>query len=247
MSVIGDDMTNEKENIRVKRHVDSAESKLTELKSVVDSPVIIVNSDLIKFAPWNYKDDDEEKAAALLNSFKTLGYISKMVVAERLEEPGVYEVIDGNHRLMTIHKLGLSEVQVVFVGMLDKESRILRGMVLNELRFHTNFDSYQALTTDLLQQFNQDVLIDLGLPTFDFVLDSTSILDESFDGLNSDSSGEDNDNSVVTDRLDLTLHLKVSRETYKKYIRLTDSYGSDVGESERFEMFINSVDRVKET
>ena len=56
-----------------------------------------VDTDKLDPAPWNYKGDDEEKAAKLLAQIERNGQLENIIVREMPK--GRLEVVNGNHRL----------------------------------------------------------------------------------------------------------------------------------------------------
>lgn len=76
----------------------------------------------IKAAPWNFKEDDEEKARKLIENIRRNGQIKNCNV-RRLPN-GVYEMIDGNHRLIAFKELGIDMVLAYDHGSISEEEAI---------------------------------------------------------------------------------------------------------------------------
>jgi hypothetical protein len=125
-----------------------------------DFPTIQVKVDSIELAPWNYKMEDEVIARKLATGMQKNGYVTKIAIAQRAEEPDSekYEVIDGNHRVMAFKNIGVEEVQATFVGRLSKAMRQRIGIELNELRFANDSIKFAQTMTDLIKDFSIDDL-----------------------------------------------------------------------------------------
>lgn len=147
-----------------------------------DYPVLKIRVSEIELAPWNYKTEDETRAIKLQNAMEKSGYISKIAIAQRDEEPESekYEVIDGNHRVMAFRNMGVEEIQATFVGRIRKTERQRKGIELNELRFQSDNIKLAENLSDILKDmpvedlvltmpYNQEEIENFGkLLTFDW-------------------------------------------------------------------------------
>lgn len=126
-----------------------------------DYPIVTVNPESVELAPWNYKRDDNLQAAKLLNAMEKSGYISKIIVAQREEEPesDVFEVIDGNHRVIALREKKIESVQAIFVGRVKKTMRQRIGIELNELKFESDNSKMAEIMTGMVEDFGIDDLV----------------------------------------------------------------------------------------
>jgi hypothetical protein len=115
----------------------------------------------IELADWNYKQDDDERAQKIETALIAEGYITKMVVAEKAEKPGFYEVVDGNHRYPVLQKYEIDEVEVIFLGKLSRPQRQKIGMMLNELQFETDYMKLSQVVKDITEEISLQDLVDI--------------------------------------------------------------------------------------
>ena len=113
--------------------------------------------DLIK-ADWNYKTDGSEKQISkLMNSIdedKSIG-----VLAVREIEKEKFEVIDGNHRLEAIKRLGWEKVPCENFGTISKAKAITIARRRNHKWFEDDILSYAELfTNDVLSEYSIEEL-----------------------------------------------------------------------------------------
>lgn len=112
----------------------------------------------IDLAPWNYKKDDKAMMAKIVQSIKTDGYISKIIVAKKEEEPenDRYEAVDGNHRLVALREAGLEFATAIYVGRIPLAQRKRIGVELNEIKFKTNILRMAVNLEDMAKDFTRE-------------------------------------------------------------------------------------------
>lgn len=120
---------------------------------MIDHECITVDLAKIQYAPWNYKEEDAELLGKLLAAIKKNGYLAKITVAERQEEPGTLEVIDGNHRLKALLSAGVREGQAIYTGVMSRAERIKVGTALNELAIEGDALMLAEIMKDLQDTF----------------------------------------------------------------------------------------------
>ena len=121
-----------------------------------------INS-LIK-AEWNYKTDGTEEQINKL--IKSIEYDNSagILAVRKLDEK--YEVIDGNHRLEALRRMGWQEIQVENFGEIPKS----KAIVISRRRNHVWFDDDLKAFSDLIKN---DVLPDIDTDTLKEILPDT--------------------------------------------------------------------------
>lgn len=138
---------------------------------------------LIK-AEWNYKKEDKEQEKRLRANIEKNGFIENLVVREI--ENG-YEVVNGNHRLDVLKRLGITQVMCYNIGKISEIQAKRIAIELNETRFPSNADELTKIIEELSANFE---LTDLettlpkeiaGLGDLSKILEeiNTSVYDES--------------------------------------------------------------------
>lgn len=108
--------------------------------------IILPVSKLIK-AEWNYKVDDEQIQEKLDNSITKHGQIQNCQVREI--DNGLFEVIDGNHRLNSFRNLGKTHVMCFNHGKISEEEAKIIAINSNEIKFDYDPAKLSALLTEL--------------------------------------------------------------------------------------------------
>jgi hypothetical protein len=115
---------------------------------------------LIK-ADWNYKSDGtDEQITKLMNSItfdNSAGVLAVRKVGDKLE------VIDGNHRLEALRRLGWTTIQVENFGDLTKAKAIILARRRNHVWFDDDLLAYSTL-------FKEDVLPEIPLEELKTIL-----------------------------------------------------------------------------
>ena len=103
-------------------------------------------------ALWNYKTDDEDQAAKLLENIRRNGQVENILVRD--VGRGKYEVVNGNHRLTVFEKLKFKKVVCFNLGKISDSQAKRIAIETNETRFESD-------TIKLAQTF-KDILGDDG-------------------------------------------------------------------------------------
>jgi|GEM_PF-3392688 len=82
-------------------------------------------------APWNFRGENPERQATLSESLKQNGQIQNLNVREK--EDGRYEVLDGNHRIVSLQQMAVDEVVVLNHGPLTVEQGMKIAQELVEM------------------------------------------------------------------------------------------------------------------
>ena len=118
----------------------------------IKSKIQKVSIDKLVEAKWNYKTDGTSaQLKKLKNAIEFAGSFGVLMVREL--DSGMFEVIDGNHRLKVIKELGHKEVAIENFGVIEKS----KAFILSKQRNEQWFDDDSHLISKLL---NEDVLKD---------------------------------------------------------------------------------------
>jgi ParB-like chromosome segregation protein Spo0J len=124
--------------------------------------------------PWNANVMSEELQAKLMAHIKRTGRYPHLIVRPHPEEPGMYQVLDGHHRLKILRELGYSEARCDVWRVDDREAKLLLA-TLNRLEGQDVPVRRAALIHELLGEMSLDDLAGL-LPETDRQLEDLHAL-----------------------------------------------------------------------
>lgn len=163
--------------------------------SIIDVEV----KDLIP-ADWNYKKDGSDARNDKLKE-SILQDRSAGILAVRELEDGTYEIIDGNHRLKSILKLGVPKLKVENFGKISKADAILVARRRNFSWFEDDLVQLGKLLDEVvLDEYSIDDLIE-------FMPDDRSDI-EKLIKLNDNRFDEDNDDAKAAELLNNKAELR---------------------------------------
>ena len=123
-----------------------------------------MNIDNLVKAEWNYKTDGtEEQINKLIKSIKYDDSAGILAVRKLNDK---YEVIDGNHRLEALRRIGWQQIQVENFGEIPKS----KAIIIARRRNHVWFDDDLKAFSDLIKN---DVLPDIDTDTLKDILPDT--------------------------------------------------------------------------
>tara|TARA_R100000231_G_scaffold139595_1_gene121500 strand:- start:1004 stop:1621 length:618 start_codon:yes stop_codon:yes gene_type:complete len=123
-----------------------------------------MNIDSLIKAEWNYKTDGtDEQINKLMKSIKYDNSAGILAVRKLNDK---YEVIDGNHRLEALRRMGWQQIQVENFGEIPKS----KAIVISRRRNHVWFDDDLKAFSDLIKN---DVLPDIDTDTLKEILPDT--------------------------------------------------------------------------
>jgi hypothetical protein len=83
--------------------------------------------------PWNPNVMDADMLARERASIEEFGFVDQIIVRTHPERPGVYEIIDGEHRWLVANELGMEEVPCWNLGEIDDNMAMQLTLVLREI------------------------------------------------------------------------------------------------------------------
>ena len=103
-------------------------------------------------APWNYKEDDEWKAEKLTANIKKNGQVVNVIVRP-IGRKGLYEVVNGNHRLDSFDELGFKTIVCFNAGRISLNAAKRLAVETNETSFDPDVEKLDAIVRDLVTEF----------------------------------------------------------------------------------------------
>lgn len=99
-------------------------------------------------AHWNYKGDNDRTMEALVDNVSRNGQVINLIVRDMEGEPGMeegsyykkgyYEVVNGNHRLDALRKLGMEKAVCMDLGKVTIEEAKKVAIETNETNFRVD-------------------------------------------------------------------------------------------------------------
>ena len=169
-------------------------------------------SKLIK-AKWNYKEEDENQTKKLIANFKRNGQVENIQIREL--EDGMYEVVNGNHRLDVMNQLKMKNCHVYNYGVITLSDAKRIAIETNETRFQTNAFKLGEIIKELSADFDIKELEATMPYSADEMQNMIEVLDFNWDSFEDDGVEVDKEDSF-----DNTISIKVSEETYKTWLEL---------------------------
>lgn len=119
-----------------------------------------MNIDNLVKAEWNYKTNGtEEQINKLIKSIKYDDSAGILAVRKLNDK---YEVIDGNHRLEALQRIGWQQIQVENFGDISKAKAIIIARRRNHVWFDDDLKAFSDLIkNDVLPEIDTDTLKDI--------------------------------------------------------------------------------------
>jgi ParB family chromosome partitioning protein len=149
----------------------------------------VLNADIntLQPNPWNTNYVSPENEEKIKESLKRFGWVRPIIVRELEDEPGVLQILGGQHRWSVAKELGYTAVPVINLGRVDDKKAKEIGLVDNG---RYGEDDVVALS-ELLKEIRDDN-IELFLPYTDKDLENIFAASSyNLDDLDLDSDGED--------------------------------------------------------
>lgn len=177
---------------------------------------------LIK-ADWNYKTEDPAKQEKLTENIKRNGQIENIIIREL--DTGFFEVVNGNHRLSVLKALDIKSAHSYNLGKITQAQAMRIAIETNETKFDTDSIVLAERVKELTQEFELDDLVKT-LPYNETEIDNFSKLTD-FDW--NDYEQEDLSDTFSDTEYNKTINVKVTGETYKRWLELRDRLNGIIG------------------
>jgi len=199
---------------------------------------LIPMEELVK-AEWNYKQEDEEMATALVENFKRNGQVENLIV--RQLDTGYYEVVNGNHRYDALKVLGAKKVVVYDKGKISLTEAQRLAVETNESKFVADQVELAKLLKEMTDTFDEDELL-ATLPYSKQELDNmVSMTEFDFNKLGGGSSGEEGvAGNTNPNALKLTLNEDVLL-LWKEWIETVRRLTGDANEYKAFALGMETL------
>ena len=175
---------------------------------------IEIPTDKLVKADWNYKTEDPNKQEKL-----------KENIIIRELETGFYEVVNGNHRLSVLKALNIEKAYSYNLGKISQAQAIRIAIETNETKFDTDSIALAERVKELTEEFDLKDLINT-LPYSETEIDNFSKLTD-FDWNMYET--EDLSDTFSDTKYDKTINVKVTNETYKRWLELKDRLNGIIG------------------
>lgn len=133
------------------------------MKATKKPKLITATPDKVVKAVWNYKNDGTEEEIQKLMASVEYDMSAGVLAAREIEKDGemVYEVMDGNHRLEALLRLGWKKIPLENFGPISKA----KAVTIARRRNHSWFDDDLLKLSDLMADVVQEIEMD-ELTTF---------------------------------------------------------------------------------
>ena len=174
-------------------------------------------------ADWNYKTEDPNKQEKLKENIKRNGQIENIIVREL--ETGFYEVVNGNHRLSVLKALNIEKAYSYNLGKISQAQAIRIAIETNETKFDTDSIALAERVKELTEEFDLKDLVNT-LPYSETEIDNFSKLTD-FDWEQYET--DDLSDTFSDTEFNKTITVKVTGETYKRWLELKDRLNGIIG------------------
>lgn len=102
-------------------------------------------------AKWNYKQNDDDLLAKLMENIRRNDLIQNLIVRQVGNR---WEVVNGNHRLLALQELGHPKVMCYDMGQISDADAKRIAIETNETRFNTDNAQLAEILKDLRDDFD---------------------------------------------------------------------------------------------
>lgn len=170
--------------------------------------------------PWNPNKTNSSQQQAIAESIDRYGQIAELLVRPHPEKPGLYQVIDGEHRLSELTKLDEFAFTNVIYGLSEVEAKKLT-IIMNETRGEADKIELAQLLADINDELGEGTRV--GLPYSESELDELiRLASVDWDNFASDEVNLQSEPEPHVEDKDWTvLTVKVSNDVFEK---IKDAY-----------------------
>jgi len=148
---------------------------------MIEKYIAIPVDELVK-ANWNYKEEDEDLLAKLMENIKRNGQIENIIVREL--ETGFYEVVNGNHRYDALCSLGAEKAVCYNLGKISDAQARRIAVETNETRFDTDSVKLAEVLKEISEEFDLSELAETMPFDEDEIQHHINLLDFDWDSFN---------------------------------------------------------------
>lgn len=120
-----------------------------------------ISREKLRKAPWNYKTDNQQKARKLLENIRRNGQVENVIV--RKLNDGLFEVVNGNHRLDTFDELGIEKIVCYNMGTVSLAAAQRLAVETNETKFDKDGVKLAEVVASIVEEFSLEDL-DMTMP-----------------------------------------------------------------------------------
>lgn len=164
--------------------------------SLLDKYIEIPISKLTS-AQWNYKKDDDKRSLELMENLKANiarnGQIENLIVRPTDHGKGMYEVVNGNHRLSALKSLKIKKAVCFNLGKISQAHAERIALETNETKFEADPLKLAGIIRNIAEEFDMADLIATMPMSEDEMTSYTKLLD--FDWTQYDPGAAEAENS----------------------------------------------------
>ncbi len=135
----------------------SVEPKTKPINLADITKFLLIDIDKCVKAAWNYKNEDEVLTEKLIANLKRNGQIENIIV--RLLETGFYEVVNGNHRLECMLRVGAKKIIAYNLGSISQGEAQRIAIETNETKYQTDPIKLASIISDLSKVYSSEDLL----------------------------------------------------------------------------------------
>lgn len=181
--------------------------------------MITLPLDQIQIAPWNYKTDDPGMQSKLEGNLKRNGQIENLIVREIEGSGGMFECVNGNHRLKAMRSLGIPSAICYNLGAVSELQAKRIALETNETKFGADNIRLAEIVSELVKEVDLESLNET-LPFTDEEIQNFGTL-LGFDWSQFEAPTEVSFQAGA-DEFTETIEVKVSRETLQAWKQLQE-------------------------
>lgn len=168
----------------------------------------------LRKAAWNYKNDNPEKAVQLRGNLERNSQMENLIVRELGK--GLYEVVNGNHRLDEMIELKFETAVCYNCGKISDAAAYRIAVETNETRFDSNPAKLAELVQQITLEYDKEDLLKT-MPYNESELESLMKMSD-FNWNQFEEMEKENEENSNQDVL-MDIKLKVPNEVYQLWLQ----------------------------